>query len=188
MSVVVNAAVKAQFAEQVLTGLNRFQRIFLTTDGTVTGLLEQYFDEPIKLVKLYEKVEECINQLPDLHQMVIASEDMPILRRNVLLQGQHTMNNRVYAESSILLGNLSQHFRTDLLASCEPIGKLWAKYCCETYKTILCADREKAGTLSEYFNIQSNDDIISRTYSVYSSGKVVMVITEKIPSSYRTIQ
>jgi len=184
VNVVANTAVKAQFAEQVLIGLNRFQRVFLTTDGSVTELLEQYFDEPIKVVKLYEKVEECISQLPGLHQMAIASENTPILKRTVLLQGQQTMNNWVYAESSILLNNLSQNFRTDLLASREPIGKLWAKYRCETYKTMLSANQEKAGILSEYFNIQSDDNMISRTYSVYSSGKLVMVITEKVPNCF----
>jgi len=181
MSVLVNAEMKTQFIEKNLIGLNRFQRIFLTADGTVTELLEQYFNEPVKLIKLYEKIEDFRNQLPLVHQSVVMSTDMPVLKRKVLLQGLYTENNRVYAESSILLGNLSQPFRQDLLISTDPIGKLWAKYRCETYKTILQVEREVADGLAEYFNVEESDEIISRTYSVYSSGKMVMVITEKTP-------
>ena len=43
--------------KQMLTGLSRFQRLLLVTDGTVTDMLEQYLEEKIKVQKLYEKIE-----------------------------------------------------------------------------------------------------------------------------------
>ena len=168
--------------KQLLVGLSHFQKILLTTNGSVTDLLEHYLDEVILVKKLYEEFEKNIDQLPDKHKLHIPSNDMFILKRKVLLQGQATLNSWVYAESTILVNHLMPNFRTDLLVSLEPIGKLWSKYQLETYKNLLTIGREKAGSmLADHFHMPVDGEVMSRIYSVYSHGKIIMIITEKFP-------
>ncbi len=170
--------------KQLLKELTTFQRVLLITDGTVTELLEQYLNESIKVVKLYENIEEDLNQLSDLQQELMPADERVFLKRKTLLQGQNTLNNWLYAESVVIINNLEVNFRTDLLNSQEPIGKLWAKYRCETYKVIVGAGEELASELATHFNISANDKMIARTYTVSSNNKIIMIITEKFPYQF----
>lgn len=171
--------------KEFLKNLTSFQRLLLITDGTVTELLEQYLEESIKVNKLYEKIEHDFDQLPQIHEEFVHFDQMPILKRKVLLQGQTSHKNWVYAESSILLNNLSPDFCNDLLTSQQPIGKLWEKYRTETYKGMLCSEKTPANQqIAEYFNIPIMADTISRTYGVYSKQKLTMVITEVFPNQF----
>ncbi len=171
--------------KEILIGLSCFQRILMVTDGTVTELLEQYLEEKIKVVKLYEKIKGNIGQVNNGHNAFITNHsDAPVLQREVLLQGQSTLNNCIYAESTVFLDNILKNFRLDLLASREPIGRLWEKYQIETYKTILDFGKKEAGDLAVHFSIRREDIIISRTYSVYSGSKMIMLITESFPDNF----
>jgi len=171
--------------KKFLKNLTSFQRLLLITDGTVTELLEQYLEESITVHKLYEKIEQDFDQLPQTHEEFVSINQMPILKRKVLLQGQTSHKNWVYAESSILLNHLPTDFCNDLLTSQQPIGKLWAKYKTETYKAMLYAEKKPADQqLAGYFNIPVMADTISRTYGVYSKQKLTMVITEVFPNQF----
>ena len=170
--------------KDLLTGLSRFQRILMVTDGTVTELLEQYLSEKIKVSKLSEKIESNFDDLIPSHKDYLTLSPMPVLSRSILLEGQKTKQNWIYAESSILLDNLHLGFRSDLLASREPIGRLWEKYQYETFKTILDFEKREAGELSEYFDLPASSTLISRTYEVSSNQKPIMVITEIFPESF----
>ena len=168
----------------LLTGLSRFQRILMITDGTVNELLEQYLEEKIKVRKLFEKIEHSFNDLTTSHKDYLTNSSLPVLSRSITLEGQSTKKDWIYAESSILLDNLDVNFRSDLLASREPIGRLWEKYQYETYKTILDFEKKPAGELGEHFGVSSSSTLISRTYEVCSKNKPIMVITEIFPESF----
>ena len=163
--------------------LSRFQKILLITDGTVTKLLEHYLSEPIVVHKLNEEIQRNISTFPDYYHLSI-HQPVDILQREICLQGKNTGENWTYAKSTIFIDHLSADFRQDLLESNQPIGKLWIKYRLETYKRILLIKKEKAGQLAPYFNIATDEQIISRTYSVYSNRKIIMIITEKFPCSF----
>lgn len=151
----------------------------MITNGTVTELLEHYLEESIIVEKLYEDIMTYFNRIPG-HQSLIIEIDSPVLVRKVILKGKSSLNNYLYAESSILLNQLPHDFRHDLIYSHMPIGKLWSKYRFETYKADFVVQREKAGTdLANYLNISSDSDVLSRTYCVYSRGERTMIITEK---------
>ncbi len=166
-----------------LNNVSRFQKILLITDGTVTKLLEYYLEESITVYKLNEEITHNISVFPHHSELSIDSPQNT-LQRKIFLQGELTGKNWIYAESTILIDQLTSDFRRDLLESNQPIGKLWIKYRLETYKSILSTQEEKAGDLAPYFNIKADDLIISRTYSVYSNKKVIMIITEKFPRSF----
>jgi chorismate-pyruvate lyase len=166
-----------------LTGLSRFQKILLITDGTVTKLLEHYVDETIIVHKLHETIQRGVNTFPTTYPSSIKTP-LDVLRREICLQGELTGKNWIYAESTIFIDHLSADFRYDLLESNLPIGKLWIKYRLETYKNILSTQQEKAQTLAPYFSIEPQDSMISRTYSVSSKQKIIMMITEKFPLAF----
>ena len=133
----------ARINKQVLNGLSNFQQILLITDGTVTELLEYYLGESIKVKKLYERLESDIKCLSRSHIPYIDQNDFPVLERKVLLQGDSTLRNWLYAETSILIDRLPLEFRDDLMISNKPIGKLWSKYRFETYKNRLHYTKRK---------------------------------------------
>ena len=162
------------------SALSTFQRILLTTDGTVTDILESYLFEQIRVIKLSEKLVSLDKELPS---MDLKAGTEVILRR-VLLQGKISRKNVIYAESIIVPGNMEEKFRRALLETKVPIGKIWFEQKVETFKEILDSKKELAGELGNYFSIEPSDEMFSRTYRVVTNNKPVMTITEKFPESY----
>jgi chorismate-pyruvate lyase len=161
--------------------LSTFQRIVLTTDGTLTEILEAYLYEKIKLVKLAEALMPIAE---DLGVLQIES-GTPVIQRRILLQGKISHRNWVYAESVIVPDRLDERYRERLLKSEESIGRLWLEHRVETYKEIVDSCRELAGTdRAEYFRIRPTDLLLSRTYRVFSGGQPIMLITEKFPETF----
>lgn len=160
--------------------LSAFQRILLTTDGTVTEILEAFAGESIRVIKLHQDVTNL--------ERAIASLELPwgepILRRSILLQGHMSLVNFIYADSIIALDRLTEGVRDGLLTSKKGIGMLILEHHIETFKEILDCGIEPAAELSEYFQIEPEASLIYRTYRMLSGGRPIMVITEKFPSSY----
>jgi chorismate-pyruvate lyase len=160
--------------------LSTFQRILLTTDGTVTDILEAYAFEQIKIIKLSE-------QMSVLDQDIIAmnlKQGTEVISRKVLLQGKISRKTFIYAESILVPDRLDEQFRKALLETKTPIGKVWLEQRVETFKEILETSRESAEGLSSYFGIEPTDKLLSRTYQVISGNQPAMMITEKFPEHY----
>jgi chorismate-pyruvate lyase len=160
--------------------LSPFQRILLTTDGTLTEILEAYLFEPIQVVKLTEKITERKQEILPL-DLKIESE---LIKRKVLLRGKISRRNLVYAESILVSERLKPEFRDELLKSQTPIGRLWLEHKIETFKEIVDSGKEPANELSNYFQIEKGDKVLFRTYCVFSNRLPIMIITEKFPESY----
>ncbi|MDM8565603.1 chorismate lyase [Candidatus Halobeggiatoa sp. HSG11] len=160
--------------------LTPFQRILLVADGTLTKILEAHLTEALEVVKLSEEV---ITITQDILPLEIKT-GCEVIKRNILLQGQITQRNWLYAESIIVLERLDKEFREELIESDIPIGKLWLEHKIETFKEIITSAREPANDLSEYFNVSREEKVLYRTYRVFSKQQPVMMITEKFPESY----
>jgi chorismate-pyruvate lyase len=164
-----------------LSNLSYLQRIILITDGTLTNILEAYVLEHIQVLKISEKVEVTTKEIPIL-DLEVGSE---VIDRKIFLQGENTKKNFLYAESKIVLGRLDEDFKNGLLKSQTPIGHLWLKFRLETFKEIIESGKEPANELSAYFiDTQPKDQLLFRTYRVFSNRKPIMMITEKFPESY----
>jgi len=98
--------------------------------------------------------------------------------RRVLLQGERTCANHVYAESVIAIDRIEAPLRQGLLTSEEPIGRIWQANRLETFKEIIWLQREPAGRRSRYFQVDPDSRLLVRTYRVYSQKAPVMLITE----------
>lgn len=162
------------------SSLSTFQRILLTTNGTVTDILEAYLFEQIQLVKLYENLGELDHDIPKFQ----VKKGDKVIQREVLLRGKISRKNFIHANSVILVENLDERFKNQLLNTKTPIGKLWFEQRFEAFKEIIDSGKHPAQESSNYFSIESEDAMLFRTYCVYSQGKPTMIITEKFPESY----
>lgn len=162
------------------TDLSSFQKILLKANGTVTAMLEAYLSEQIQVVKLSENLAKMELELPNIK----LNKEEQVIARKVLLQGKISRRNFIYADSLILIDNLNEQFSHKLLNTKTPIGKLWSEQKIETFKEIMNFGKEPANELSSYFCIKPDDNLLFRTYSVFSQGKITMIITEKFPESY----
>ncbi|WP_204106493.1 MULTISPECIES: chorismate pyruvate-lyase family protein [Spirulina sp. CCY15215] len=162
------------------SSLSTFQRVLLTTDGTVTEMLEAYLLENMKIVKLAEDLVSSHNDIPALK----LQKGTSIIERKILLQGKISHKNFLYAESVIVPERLEERFQDDLLKSKTPIGKLWLQYKVETFKEIIDSGKEPTGQLADYFLVEKDDKILFRTYIVFTNRQPVMMITEKFPETY----
>ncbi len=167
-----------------VTDLSSFQRVLLKANGTVTAMLEAYLAEPIQVVKLSENLTKMKLELPNIR----LNQEEQVIARTVLLQGKISRRNFIYADSLILINNLDERFSHQLLNTKTPIGKLWSEQKVETFKEILDSGIEPANELSNYLSIEPQENLLFRTYTVSSQGKINMIITEKFPESYFTQQ
>ncbi len=160
--------------------LSTFQRILLTTDGTLTHILEAYLFEQIHVVKLSEKL---VSLTQDIEPMDL-KKGTEVIARKILLRGSISRRNFIYAESIIVPERLDESFRNELLKTKSPIGKIWFEYRIETFKQILDSGKEPANVLASHFDIEPHDNMLFRTYNVLHNRKSTMMITEKFPESY----
>jgi chorismate-pyruvate lyase len=160
--------------------LSTFQRILLTMDGTVTDILAAYLLEEIQVVKLSE---ELVSITQDILPMQL-NKGTEVIARSILLRGKISRKNFIYAESIIVPERLNEKFQEELLKTKTPIGQIWLEQRTETFKEILDSGKEPANGLSNYFNVEPEENMLFRTYAVFSNRKSTMMITEKFPESY----
>ena len=163
-----------------LFALSALQKILLTTDGTLTKILEAYLSEEIQMVKLSERSTFIAQDIP-LLELKRRSE---VIERKILLQGKVSKKNVLYAESILVPERLDKHFREELLKSEIPLGKLMLAHWMETFKEIMTSGKEPSNGLSAFFQISHGDKLLSRTYRLSHHCKPIMLITEKFPESY----
>ncbi|MDJ0578171.1 MAG: chorismate pyruvate-lyase family protein [Xenococcaceae cyanobacterium MO_234.B1] len=160
--------------------LSTFQRIVLTTDGTLTEILEAYLFEKIRVVKLSEGIVSITQDISPLE----VKQGSEVIERKILLQGKISRKNFIYAESILVTERLDEKFKDELLHSRTPLGRLWLEHKFETFKEIVDTAEETADKLSAYFPLKPEDKILSRTYRIFSKSKPIIMITEKFPASY----
>jgi chorismate-pyruvate lyase len=154
--------------------LNPLQRILIVTDGTLTEILEAAFFERIRLIKV---AQQAISSTAD-HVLLMCDQGEALLERKILLQGEKSSKNYVYAESIIAVNRLPPSFRDALLHSDTPLGRLWIEHKLETFKELLKVRYECAGERSQFFNCDNSDMLLARTYRVSSAATPVMLISE----------
>jgi chorismate-pyruvate lyase len=156
--------------------LDLLQRILLINDGTLTDALEVAFLEPIELVKIAVDTSPTSEAIPEL----LLEPGSPLMRRRILLRGEASRTNYVFAESLIALDRLDPEFRTGLENTTNPIGRLWTEHRLETWKEILRVWRCPEGALREHFG-DSPGGLLARCYRVFSSARPIMLISEYFP-------
>lgn len=159
--------------------LSSFQRILLTTDGTVTDILEAYLWEAIQIVKLHQACIETDASVPYLD----IGPGAPVLIRKIILRGKSSDRNHIYAESIVALDRLDDRIRHGLIETQKPVGQLMLEARLETFREILSCCYEPAEEIGGYLGIAADARLISRTYRVFANRQPFMLITEKFPET-----
>lgn len=150
----------------------------LTTDGTLVLLLEAWFNDPIRLAAHEQFTTPVYPTDEDLQP----AGGETILRRRVLLRGQRTGRNYVYADTAIVLDRLTPPVRDGLLSTSEPIGRLLRAHRIETFKEVLRSGSRPAGAVAAEFGCDPADDLLYRVYRMFSGGRPIMLIAEHFPA------
>ena len=154
--------------------LSEFQKILLTTDGTVTQLLEIHTGEKMRVVKLGHAM---VAGGP--HWLQVSGTE-PVLSRRILLRGE--TRPWLYANSWLVLSRLPAGMQQTLLHTDTPIGQLWRHARLETYREIVDFRRESDPAIGALFG--AGEDLLSRSYVIRSGGAVMGLIEEKFPVTH----
>ncbi|MGQ9424982.1 chorismate--pyruvate lyase family protein [Gilvimarinus sp. F26214L] len=153
------------------------QKIFLTTDGTVTDLIALFSGETIRISKLNQEV-----LLSDQPRRLALPAPARLLKRVVLLSG--AARHYLYAESFFVIERMSAELQQQLLHTDTPIGLLWKEARLEMFRELIDRGVESRPDLVRYFPDADDDLFLSRCYLVHHGQKPVGMITEKMPLSY----
>lgn len=154
--------------------LNLFQKILLSTDGTVTDLIALYTKETIRVTKLEQAIEQSIAPLE-----LKCEAPTRILRRRILLSG--AQRNYLYADSQFVFDRFTPWMQTQLLQTDRPIGLLWKDAKLETYREVSAHGIEANADICRHFSLPADSQFVSRTYLIHHAGKPLGAITEKWP-------
>ncbi len=161
--------------------LSLFQKVLLTTDGTVTQLLGLYTGQPVRVNKLENTITRGLAS-----SLLMIDDHDEVLKRAILLCTGTTAapRNLLYAESLFVIARLPTAMQSQLLESDRPIGLLWREQRMETYREIVACRREPCGFLAPHFGLDQDAPLLARSYLIYHQQKPLGVITEKFPASY----
>ena len=163
--------------ERVIAGdesLSIPQKVLLTTDGTVTQLLEIYTGEKIRVQKIGHVLE---NGAPS---PLGVSATEPVLSRRILLRG--ATRPYMYAHSWLVPSRMPLGMQETILQTDTPIGQLWKASRLETFREIIDFRREQDSEVAALFG--SDETLLSRTYLISAGGAPMGLIVEKFPESY----
>jgi chorismate-pyruvate lyase len=161
--------------EKDLGNLSSAQKILLTTDGSVTTILD--------VLKGYAEIETLIQEFiladKDMADDLGISPDEDVNYRVVIIK---TSEPLIHATSFIPIKRLDKEFKEDLIQADIPIGRILKKHKIESRREIKSVEVNKASP--ELVNIFHTDSpMLTRTYNIIHKGEVLIRIKETFPYS-----
>ncbi len=157
--------------------LSLFQRILLSTDGTVTDLIALYTGDAIRVKKLGQEI-----RVAEAPATLACKGVTRLLERKILLSGPE--RNYLFADSVFVFERFSASIQQQLLNTDRPIGLMWKEERLETYREIVDQQIEAAPQIAAHFDLPLAAPFVSRTYLIHQSGKPLGAITEKWPLAW----
>ena len=109
-------------------GATLLQDALLTTDGTMTDLLELFADEEIEIEKVTPGLYAAECERPE------CGDEPGSVVRDVILRGKETGNRYIFAHSHLFPAVLSSAVQARLSATSDPIGKVLREYRIESFR------------------------------------------------------
>lgn len=160
--------------------LSNVQKILLTTDGSVTRILEVLTKKP---VVIETKVKTIIKADEDLARALKIKFGEAVNFRVVHLKNPDD-RALVFAKSWTPMKGLSNAIKRDLTSADIPIGKILIKHKIETRREIMSIDTINADDeMVEAFNVKFGDLMLSRYYNIIHEAKILIRINEVFPIS-----
>jgi len=165
--------------EEDVGPLSPVQKILVTTDGSVTRLLEAFTGSEIGIVTLNQETVESSrseSSVLDIRPGELINHRVVEIRRN------DTGGLLLHATSFTPLSRLEPEWRQDLVRADIPIGKILAGHKIEARRELLDVGLEPAGEkIAGAFGIAPGDLLIIREYRIIHRGLPLMDIQEKFP-------
>ena len=150
--------------------LSGVQKILLSTDGSVTDILDILYGKT-QISVLEQKIIKAGNKTAGLLQI---NENDEINHRIVLIHKDNLPLIR--AESFTPLKRLTEDFKKELAASENAIGRILKKQNMEMRREILSMEIDRGDSVKEMF--KNSGKLLNRTYKIISGGEILMWINE----------
>ena len=155
--------------------LSLFQKVLLSTDGTVTELLSLYCGKPIRARKVAQSL--ATGGAP---AWLAAAPKERILHRTILLgSGEAGDDELLFADSWFVFDRFSAAIQHDLLHTELPIGLLWRRERLEMHREIVDRRSETCAAVALLLGAAENTALYSRTYLIVHRERPLGVIIEK---------
>ena len=164
--------------QRALARLGTTGRILLTSDGTLTNLLEQLTGEQIVVTRLSQSRGTADAESAAL----LASAPDRLLSRSTRLVGAVTGTAYIDAVSTIAIDELPTSLRADLVSTEEPIGRLLRRHRIESFREMLGWEVYDQGRSAPEPHGRTPPSA-SRRYRVFTAGAPTLLIQEFFAAS-----
>lgn len=161
--------------ESELGNLSNAQKILLTTDGSVTAILD-VIEGHATIETLEQKFIEADDKIAKLLDIEVGDE---VNYRVVVIETNEPM---IYAVSLIPIKRLENDFKEDIIRADIPIGRILRKHNIESRREIKSVYSEKPSPeIGEIFNTDSM--MLARTYNIIHHDEILIWLMETFPYS-----
>lgn len=158
--------------------MNAIHRILMTTDGSVTVIIEAITQKEVKVQTVEQKIVKADKKISKLLDVKVGEE---VNYRVVYLK----VDGEIYAKavSYTPVKRLDDSFKEDLMRADIPISRIMKKHGIEArreikWSKIINADK----SLSEELGINEGGEVIVRNYNIIKGGRILINITEFFPA------
>ena len=164
---------------EVWQSLGSLTKALLSTDGTLTLLLDAFSGESVETVLLAQQTERA-GAVSGRATMSL-DPDEPMTRREVLLRTALSKRNLVYAESRIADARLPPGIHASLMQGTRPIGLLLRSARIESFRELLDWGIHPLGDAPCPNACFDATELVYRSYHIVVASRPVMRITEYFP-------
>jgi beta-ribofuranosylaminobenzene 5'-phosphate synthase len=166
--------------KRISFNLSNVQKILLTTDGSITRILEVLTKKP---VVIETKVKTIIKADKGLARALKIKPDETVNFRVVHLKNPDD-KTLIFAKSWTPIRGLNNALKRDLTSVDIPIGKILIKHKIETRREITSIETINADDeMVKAFNVRLGDLMLSRYYNIIHEAKILIRINEIFPIS-----
>ena len=151
--------------------LSPVQKILLSTDGSVTAILDILYGKT-EFEVLQQKTVKADKKIAEILKI---TKDEDVLLRLILMYNGG--KSSILARSYMSLNIDNTEFKNGIFSSRETIGNIIKKLNLETRREIIDINIGK-GSINDVF--KEHRLLLSRTYKIISGGKVLIFIEETI--------
>jgi len=159
--------------------LTETQKILLTTDGSVTRVLEILTRKPVRVETL---VRMTISADSRVAKWLNTSVGSSVNYRMVELINPRPKKILAVAKSWIAISRLERGIRKDLTSTDIPIGKIISKHKLDVRREMLNINLVHAEEdITKLIGVKKGSPLLSKTYNIVRNDAVLMRINELFP-------
>lgn len=159
--------------ENAIGKLSSAQKILLTTDGSVTTILD-VIEGHVEIQTLEQKFVEADSEMAQLLDIDVGDT---VNYRVVVIQTDEPL---IYAVSLIAVKRLENDFKEDLIRADIPIGRILKKHNIESRREIRSVySEDQTPDIKEIFEVDS--PMLTRTYNIIHKDEILVWLMESFP-------